>query len=237
MLLELKRVSVNYGKAKAVSDVSLSIEAGSVAAIIGANGAGKSTILIAISALSPLKSGEIWFDGKRIDQMQPFRIVSRGLAHVPEGRRLFPHMSVLKNLMLGAGLRKNKEAVQSDLSQIFKQFPILADRRNQKAGTMSGGEQQMLAIARGLMSRPKLIMLDEPSSGLSPKMVTELVPVIRNIKANGVTVLLVEQNVPLALEVAGQAYALQVGRVVLEGGVEAFRENDDIKRAYLGEMC
>ena len=237
MLLELKRVSVNYGKAKAVSEVSLSIEAGSVAAIIGANGAGKSTILKAISALAPLKSGEIWFDGKRIDQMQPFRIVGRGLAHVPEGRRLFPHMSVLKNLMLGAGLRKNKEAVQSDLSQIFKQFPILADRRNQKAGTMSGGEQQMLAIARGLMSRPKLIMLDEPSLGLSPKMVTELVPVIRNIVANGVTVLLVEQNVPLALEVAGQAYALQVGRVVLEGGVEAFRENDDIKRAYLGEMC
>jgi branched-chain amino acid transport system ATP-binding protein len=234
MLLEVKEITVHYGKAIAVDAVSLEIAEGTAASIIGANGAGKSTILKALSGLLPLSSGEIWFLGKRIDGMEPFRIVKLGLAHIPEGRRLFPYLTVLKNLKLGASLRKDKAGIKMDMDALFEHFPILWKRRSQKAGTMSGGEQQMLAIARGLMAKPKLLLMDEPSLGLAPIMVKELGPVIKNIYKSGVGVLLVEQNVPLALQVAEKAYALQVGKIVLEGDIDEFKGNELIKRAYLG---
>lgn len=234
MLLEVKEITVHYGKAIAVDAVSLEIAEGTAASIIGANGAGKSTILKALSGLLPLSSGEIWFLGKRIDGMEPFRIVKLGLAHIPEGRRLFPYLTVLKNLKLGASLRKDKAGIKKDMDALFEHFPILWKRRSQKAGTMSGGEQQMLAIARGLMAKPKLLLMDEPSLGLAPIMVKELGPVIKNIYKSGVGVLLVEQNVPLALQVAEKAYALQVGKIVLEGDIDEFKGNELIKRAYLG---
>jgi branched-chain amino acid transport system ATP-binding protein len=234
MLLEAKEMTVHYGKAIALDAVSLEIAEGSVASIIGANGAGKSTILKALSGLVPLTSGEIWFLGERIDGIAPFDIVKLGLAHIPEGRRLFPYLTVLSNLKLGASLRNDKNGMKKDMDAIFEHFPILWNRRNQKAGTMSGGEQQMLAIARGLMAKPKLLLMDEPSLGLAPIMVKQLGPVIKNIHKSGVGVLLVEQNVPLALQVALRAYALQVGKIVLEGDIDEFKGNELIKRAYLG---
>lgn len=166
--------------------------------------------------------------------MAPFHIVSLGLAHIPEGRRLFPYLTVLSNLKLGASLRKDKADIKKDMDEAFEHFPILRERRNQKAGTLSGGEQQMLAIARSLMAKPKLLLMDEPSLGLAPKLVNELVPIIRNINERGVSVLLVEQNVPLALQVAERAYALQVGKVILGGDIDEFKGSEIVKRAYLG---
>jgi branched-chain amino acid transport system ATP-binding protein len=234
MLLKVKEITVHYGKAIAVDTVSLEIAEGTVATIIGANGAGKSTILKTLSGLLPLTSGEIWFLGRRIDGKAPFHIVDLGLAHIPEGRRLFPYLTVLSNLKLGASLRNDKTGIKKDMDALFDHFPILWKRRNQKAGTLSGGEQQMLAIARGLMTNPKLLLMDEPSLGLAPIMVNELVPVIKNINERGVGVLLVEQNVPLALQVAERAYALRVGKIVLEGDIDEFKDNEIVKRAYLG---
>lgn len=234
MLLRIKNLTVHYGKAIAVDNISLEIAEKAVVTIIGANGAGKSTILKTMSGLTPLTSGEIWLQDKRIDGMAPFNIVKLGLVHIPEGRMLFPYLTVLSNLKLGASLRKDRAEITKDMDEIFQHFPILRERRNQKAGTLSGGEQQMLAIARGLMAKPKLLMLDEPSLGLAPKMVNELVPVIKNINASGVGVLLVEQNVPLALRVAERAYALQVGKIILEGTVQEFKNSEVVKRAYLG---
>jgi len=233
-LLRVKDITVHYGKAIAVDGVSLEVAQGTVGTIIGANGAGKSTILKALSGLIPLTSGEIWFLDKEIDGMAPFHIVNLGLVHIPEGRRLFPYLSALSNLKLGASLRKDKAGIKKDMDEVFEHFPILYERRNQKAGTLSGGEQQMLAIARSLMAKPKLLLMDEPSLGLAPKMVNELVPVIRNINESGVGVLLVEQNVPLALQVAERAYALQVGKIVLEGDIDEFKGSEVVKRAYLG---
>jgi branched-chain amino acid transport system ATP-binding protein len=234
MLLSVKNITVHYGKAIAADSVSLEVAEGAVVSIIGANGAGKSTILKALSGLIPLTSGKIWFLGRRIDGMAPFHIVSLGLAHIPEGRRLFPYLTVLSNLKLGASLRKDKADIKKDMDEAFEHFPILRERRNQKAGTLSGGEQQMLAIARSLMAKPKLLLMDEPSLGLAPKLVNELVPIIRNINERGVGVLLVEQNVPLALQVAERAYALQVGKVILGGDIDEFKGSEIVKRAYLG---
>jgi branched-chain amino acid transport system ATP-binding protein len=234
MLLRVKNLTVHYGKATAVDSVSLEVAEGTVVTIVGANGAGKSTILKALSGLIPLTSGEIWFLDRRIDGMAPFHIVNLGLVHIPEGRRLFPYLTVLNNLKLGASLRKDKAGIKKDMDEVFEYFPILGERRNQKAGTLSGGEQQMLAIARSLMAKPKLLLMDEPSLGLAPIMVNELVPVIRNINERGVGVLLVEQNVPLALQVAERAYALQVGKVILEGNIDEFKGSEIVKRAYLG---
>ena len=231
----MKGMTVHYGKAIALDDVSLEVAEGAVVTIIGANGAGKSTILKALSGLVPLTSGEVWFLGRRIDGMAIHEIVKCGLVHIPEGRRLFPQLSVLSNLKLGAFLRKDRAGIHKDMDEVFEHFPRLWERRNQKAGTMSGGEQQMLAIARGLMAKPKLLLMDEPSLGLAPIMVNELVPVIKNINQRGVGVLLVEQNVPLALQVADRGYALQVGRIVLEGDINKFRASEVVKRAYLGE--
>jgi len=234
MLLEIRNLTVHYGKSMAIQDVSLGVVEGAVVSIIGANGAGKSTILRALSGLVPSSSGEVWFMGHRIDGKETTEIVRLGISLVPEGRQLFPYLSVLSNLRLGASLRKDKDEINQSLEEVYKLFPRLQERRNQKAGTLSGGEQQMLAIGRGLMARPKLLCMDEPSLGLAPILVEQLGEVIRDINKRGASVLLVEQNVHLALGVASRAYALQVGRVVLEGDIETMKSSDIVKRAYLG---
>jgi branched-chain amino acid transport system ATP-binding protein len=235
MLLELKNITVHYGKSLAVEDISLEVAEGSVVSIIGANGAGKSTILRTISGLVPLTSGEIWFSGQRIDGLSTTDIVKLGIVQIPEGRWLFPYLSVLVNLQLGASLRKDRDGIHQDLEEVYKLFPRLQERRNQKAGTLSGGEQQMLAIGRGLMARPRLLLMDEPSLGLAPIVIEELGEVIKNINQAGVSVLLVEQNVPLALGIATMGYALQTGRVVLGGAIDKLRSSETVKKAYLGE--
>lgn len=236
MLLEVKNITVHYGKSIALDDVSLEVAEGSVVSIIGANGVGKSTILKALSGLVPLTSGEIWFQNSRIDKIKTTEIVKLGIVHIPEGRRLFPYLSVLNNLKLGASLRKDRAGINKDIEKAFERFPRLKERRHQHAGTLSGGEQQMLAIARGLMAKPKLLLMDEPSLGLAPLMVDRLGEVIQDINQGGVSVLLVEQNVPLALGVANRGYAIQTGRVVMEGDINEFRSSETVKKAYLGEV-
>jgi branched-chain amino acid transport system ATP-binding protein len=235
MELRVKDLSVYYGKAIALERVSLEVVPGEAVTIIGANGAGKSTLLKVLSGLWPSTSGEVYFGEKRIERMGPYDIVSLGLVHIPEGRRLFPYLNVLENLKLGASLRKDKEGIKRDLEGVFTHFPILRNRRKQKAGSLSGGEQMMLAIGRGLMAKPRLLLMDEPSLGLAPVMVAELVSVVQTINKTGVSILLVEQNVFLALQVAHRGYVLEVGRVILEGNMEQFRDNELVKRAYLGE--
>ena len=234
MLLKIEHITVHYGKAIALDDVSLEVAEGTIVSIIGANGAGKSTILRAVSGLVPLTSGEVRFSDERIDGMGTHDIVKLGIVQIPEGRQLFPFLTVLNNLKLGASLRKDKAGINNDMDGVFKLFPVLRERLNQKAGTLSGGEQQMLAIARGLMASPKLLLMDEPSVGLAPIVVDELGQVIKDINQRGVSVLLVEQNVRLALGVASRGYALQVGRVVLESDIDAMKSSDIVKRAYLG---
>jgi branched-chain amino acid transport system ATP-binding protein len=234
MLLKISNLTVHYGKAVALENVSMEMDEGSVVTLVGANGAGKTTLLRTMSGLIPATRGEIWFKGTKINNLQAPRIVGLGLVHIPQGRRLFPYLTVLSNLNLGASLRKDMVAVKRDLDNVFEHFPRLFERRNQKAGTLSGGEQQMVAIGRGLMADPKLLLMDEPSLGLAPLMVAELVPVIKYINARGISVLLVEQNVSLALGVASKGYALQVGRIVLEGDIEKFKTSEVIKTAYLG---
>lgn len=234
MLLSLKDVSVHYGTAEAIRDVTIEVAEESVVSIIGANGAGKSTILKAISGLVPLTSGGIWLRDKRIDGMATHDIVSLGIAYVLEGRRLFPYMSVLANLRLGAYLRKDKISIDRDLDEMFKRFPVLWDRRKQQAGTLSGGEQQMLAIARALMARPKLLLLDEPSLGLAPLVIEELANVIKVINETGISVLLVEQNAGLVTQVSERGYVLEVGKVILEGNMEELITNDLVRKAFLG---
>jgi branched-chain amino acid transport system ATP-binding protein len=234
MLLRLKDVTLRYETAEAVKGVSLEVEEGAVVGIIGANGAGKSTILKAISGLVPCTEGEIYFRDKRIDGLAPHQIVSLGVVHVPEARRLFPHMTVSANLRLGAYLRKDKGAIRSDLEGIFKVFPRLKERLNQRAGTLSGGEQEMLAISRGLMSRPKLLLLDEPSLGLSPIIIEELTNIIKEINERGISVLLVEQNAGLVTEVTKRGYVLEVGKIVLEGNITELMENKSVQRAFIG---
>ena len=234
MSLKVKHVTVHYGKSMALDNVSLEVAERSVVSIIGANGAGKSTILRALSGLTPLTSGEIWFLNGRIDGMATTEIVRLGIVHIPEGRKLFPYLTVLINLKLGASLRKDKAGINKDMDEVFERFPILWERRSQQAGTLSGGEQQMLAIGRGLMAKPKLLLMDEPSLGLAPVVIDELAGVIKDINQRGVSVLLVEQNIPLALRVANRGYALQVGRVVLEGDIDEFKSTEAVRRAYLG---
>jgi branched-chain amino acid transport system ATP-binding protein len=234
MLLRVSNLTVHYGKAVALENVSMEVAEGSVVTLVGANGAGKTTLLRAMSGLIPATSGEIWFRDRKINGLQAPKIVEMGLVHIPQGRRLFPYLTVLSNLQLGASLRNDKVAVKQDLDNVFQHFPRLFERRNQKAGTLSGGEQQMVAIGRGLMAAPKLLLMDEPSLGLAPLMVAELVPVIKYINERGISVLLVEQNVSLALGVASQGYALQVGRIVLEGDIEKFKTSEVVKTAYLG---
>ena len=234
MLLDLKDVRIHYGKAEAIKGVTIEVAEGSVVGIIGANGAGKSTILKAVSGSIPITEGDIWFMGRRIDRMATHNIVKLGVVHIPEGRRLFPYMSVLANLQIGAYLRKDKSSVKKDLDQIFEHLPILWERRHQQAATLSGGEQQMLAIGRGLMARPSLLLMDEPSLGLAPLVVQELATIISNINKSGISILLVEQNAGLVTQVADTGYVLEVGNVVLEGNMKEIMTNEIVRSAFLG---
>jgi len=234
MLLKLSNVTVHYGTAEAIKDITILIDQGAVVSVIGANGAGKTTILKAISGLVPLYSGEIEFLGNEIKGMPINRIVGLGIAHVPEGRKLFPYMSVLANMRLGAFLRKDKAGVLTDLERVFTLFPRLEERRNQKAGSLSGGEQQMLAIGRALMTKPKLLMMDEPSLGLAPLVIDQLADTILGINQSGISVLLVEQNAGLVTKVSQKCYVIEVGKVVLEGDVKELMANDSVRRAFLG---
>jgi branched-chain amino acid transport system ATP-binding protein len=234
MLLSVNNISVHYGKAEAIKGVSIEIAEGSIVGIIGANGAGKSTIIKAISGSVPIASGEIYFSGKRIDKMPTHRIVGMGLVHIPESRHIFPYMSVMSNLKIGAFLRKNKAEINKDLEAIFERFPRLKERRNQMASTLSGGEQQMLAIGRGLMCKPKLLVLDEPSLGLAPLMIKELTNIVREINQSGISVLLVEQNAGMVTRVTERGYVLEVGKVVLEGNMKDIMSNEVVRSAFLG---
>jgi len=234
MLLEIRKVSVNYGKVSAIRDISMGVPDGGIVTIIGGNGAGKTTTLRAISGLEPLKSGEIHFDGERIDGLPAHRIVARGIAHVPEGRRVFPDLTVEENLRTGAFLRRDQAAIEADLEQTFDRFPRLRERRVQLARTMSGGEQQMLAIGRALMTRPRLLLMDEPSMGLAPIVVEEIARIIAEISAQGVPVVLVEQNAELALDLADYAYVLETGDLALEGPANELHDNEHVRAAYLG---
>ena len=234
MLLEIRNVSVNYGKVSAIRDISMMVPDGGIVTIIGGNGAGKTTMLRAISGLEPLRSGEIHFDGERIDHLPAHRIVARGIAHVPEGRRVFPDLTVEENLRTGAFLRRDQAAIEADLEQTFERFPRLRERRVQLARTMSGGEQQMLAIGRALMTKPRLLLMDEPSMGLAPILVEEIARIIQEISAQGVPVVLVEQNAELALDLADYAYVLETGDLALEGPANELHDNEHVRAAYLG---
>jgi len=234
MLLEVCDATVHYHKVAALRGVSLDVPDGSVVTIIGANGAGKSTLLRAISGLESLSAGEIRFGGERIDGTLPEKVVALGIAQVPEGRRVFPDLTVQENLSTGAYLRRDREQVARDLDGVFEHFPRLRERRRQWAKTLSGGEQQMLAIGRALMSNPRLLLLDEPTIGLSPVLVQEMARIIKEIHARGVPVVLVEQNAELALRLADYAYVLEIGSVALHGPASDLHENDHVRRAYLG---
>jgi len=234
MLLEVANAAVNFGRVSAIRDISINVAEGAVVTIIGGNGAGKTTTLRAISGLARLASGEIRLDGQRIDNLPADRIVAKGIAHVPEGRRIFPDLTVEENLRTGAFLRRDKAAVNADLDRIFARFPRLKERRTQRARTMSGGEQQMLAIGRALMSDPRILLMDEPSMGLAPVVVEEIAVIIEEISAQGMTVVLVEQNAELALELADYAYVLETGNLALEGPAKELHDNDHIRAAYLG---
>jgi branched-chain amino acid transport system ATP-binding protein len=234
MLLKLDNVSVRYGSAVALTDIKLAQEEGSVVSVIGANGAGKSTLLKAISGLVPLYSGETQFQGQKINGMAVDKIISLGIGYVPEGRKLFPFMSVLSNLKLGAYLLKDKHETQARLESIFKLFPRLKERLGQQAGSLSGGEQQMLAVGRALMGKPKLLIMDEPSLGLAPIVIDLLAETINNINKDGISVLLVEQNAGLVTKVAQKCYVIEVGRVVLEGNIKELMSDNSVRRAFLG---
>ena len=234
MLLEVRNLHVHYQKVAALKGISLKVPSGGIVTIIGANGAGKSTTLRAISGLTKPSSGEIHFNDERIDNLPPEKIVARGIAHVPEGRRIFPDLSVEENLRIGAFLRTDKGKIESDIDGIFQRFPRLKERRTQWARTLSGGEQQMVAIGRALMSGPKLLLLDEPSMGLSPVLVQEMARIVADIAETGVPVVLVEQNAGLALRLASYAYVLEIGTVAIEGKAADLKANDHVRRAYLG---
>jgi branched-chain amino acid transport system ATP-binding protein len=234
MLLRVDGIEVGYGDLTAVGDVSLEVREGETVAVIGANGAGKTTTLRAVSGLLPLRRGRIEFDGHRLDGLTPAEIVARGIAHVPEGRQLFPTMTVLENLELGARTPGARARRAETLARVFDLFPRLRERREQSAGTLSGGEQQMCAIGRALMAKPRLLMLDEPTLGLAPLLVRQIFDTVRTINADGVTVLLVEQNVRQALTLAHRACVLESGRLVLDGPARELLGDERLKRAYLG---
>jgi branched-chain amino acid transport system ATP-binding protein len=234
MLLEIENVHVHYHKVAALKGIDMTVPERGIVTIIGANGAGKSTTLRAISGLERISEGEIRFAGERIDRLAPEQIVARGIAHVPEGRRVFPDLTVEENLLTGSFLRSNKSEIAADLDEVYHRFPRLKERRKKSARTLSGGEQQMLAIGRALMSRPKMLVLDEPSMGLSPVMVQEVARIIRDIVDRGVPVMLVEQNAELALRLARFAYVLETGTIALQGPAHELHDNEHVKRAYLG---
>jgi branched-chain amino acid transport system ATP-binding protein len=235
LLLEVKDMTVHYYKVSAVRNISITVEDGEIVALIGSNGAGKTTTLRAISGLKHPSTGEILFQGQRIDKLPPHKINALGIAMVPEGRRVFPQMTVLENLLMGAFLRKDKDEIQKDLEEVvFRHFPRLKERKKQAAGTLSGGEQQMLAMGRALMSAPKLLLLDEPSLGLSPIMCMEIGKIIRDIHNEGKTVILVEQNARLALALSQHAYVIETGNIALSGPAKELSNNDNVRKAYLG---
>lgn len=234
-MLEIKNLEVYYGVIQAIKDISFDVNQGEVIALIGANGAGKTTTLQTITGMQQPKAGEILFEGCNITKIPGHKIVCMGMAHVPEGRRVFAQLSVYENLKMGAYTRKNKQEIADSLERVYQSFPRLKERRNQMAGTLSGGEQQMLAMGRALMSKPKIILMDEPSMGLSPIMVEEIFKIIREISAGGTTVLLVEQNAKKALAIANRAYVLETGTIVLSGDAGELMKDDSIKKAYLGE--
>lgn len=234
-MLEVKDLEVSYGKIVAVKGISFTVDEGQVVTLIGTNGAGKTTTLRTISGLLRPSAGSISFLGKRIDAVPAHEIVMMGLAQSPEGRRIFPRQSVEENLMLGAFSRRDRAGIAEDLQEVYDLFPILAERRKQSAGTFSGGEQQMLAMGRAMMSRPKLLMLDEPSMGLSPLMMSKIMSTVRTLQKRGTTILLVEQNAQAALKLADHGYVLEVGSIVLDGPGRELLTNDAVKKAYLGE--
>ncbi|TJX15701.1 ABC transporter ATP-binding protein [Tissierella creatinini] len=232
-MLELKNLNVYYGAIHALKSLNVNIDKGEIVTLIGANGAGKSTTLKTISGLLKPRTGEVIFDGKSIYNLSAPEIVKKGIVHVPEGRRIFSTMSVLENLEMGAFTKNNKTEIAEDIEKAYTYFPILKERREQLAGTLSGGEQQMLAIARGLMSRPKLILLDEPSMGLAPIIVNEIFNIIKTINKSGTTVLLVEQNANMALKIADRAYIIRTGEIELEGKAKDLLKDESVRKAYL----
>ncbi|SHE98078.1 amino acid/amide ABC transporter ATP-binding protein 2, HAAT family [Caldanaerobius fijiensis DSM 17918] len=234
MMLELKDLHVYYGAIHALQGISLKVEEGEIVTLIGANGAGKSTTLNTISGLNRVQNGSIIFNGKDITRMSPPDIVKLGICQVPEGRRIFPNMTVLENLELGAYLRSDKEGIKKDLEDVYRRFPRLLERKGQLAGTLSGGEQQMLAIGRALMSRPRLLLMDEPSMGLAPIIVKDIFNIIKEINQSGTTILLVEQNARMALSIAHRGYVLETGRITLEGPAKELADNPQVQKAYLG---
>lgn len=234
-MLEIQDLEVYYGAINAIKGISFNVEQGEVIALIGANGAGKTTILHTITGLVAAKHGSIRFNGKELTKTPAHKIVSMGMAHVPEGRRVFAQLSVYENLMLGAYTRKDKAEINESIERVYERFPRLKERRSQSAGTLSGGEQQMLAMGRALMSKPSIILMDEPSMGLSPLYVSEIFDIIQEINKSGTTVLLVEQNAKKALSIANRAYVLETGNIALSGDAHKLMDNEQVKKAYLGE--
>jgi len=234
-LLEVKDLEVNYGVIRAIRGISFEVNEGEIIALIGANGAGKTTTLHTVTGLLPAKAGQIFYDGQDITKMPGHKLVPMGIAHVPEGRRVFAQLTVYQNLKLGAFTRNDKQEFEETLKMVYSRFPRLEERKNQPAGTLSGGEQQMLAMGRALMSHPKLIVMDEPSMGLSPIYVNEIFDIIQKINADGTTVLLVEQNAKKALSIADRAYVLETGTIALSGDAKELMNNDRVKKAYLSE--
>ena len=234
-MLEIRDLEVFYGMIQAIKGVSFEVNEGEVIALIGANGAGKTTILHTITGLLTPKKGQVIFEGQDITKVPAHKIVSLGMAHVPEGRRVFSHLSVYQNLKMGAYTRKDKDEIEKTLETVYKRFPRLEERKNQIAGTLSGGEQQMLAMGRALMSHPRIILMDEPSMGLSPILVNEIFDIIQSVSASGTTVLLVEQNAKKALSIADRAYVLETGNIVMSGDAKELMNDYSIKKAYLGE--
>ena len=234
-ILEVKDLEVYYGVIQAIKGISFEVNQGEIIALIGANGAGKTTTLQTITGLIPPKAGHIMYNGKDITKLPGHKLVSMGVAHVPEGRRVFSQLTVLQNLKLGAYTRSDKNEIEENLKMVYSRFPRLEERKNQLAGTLSGGEQQMLAMGRALMSQPKLIVMDEPSMGLSPIYVNEIFDIIQKINKDGVTVLLVEQNAKKALSIADRAYVLETGNIVLSGDADKLMNDDSVKKAYLSE--
>ncbi len=233
-MLEIKNLNVHYGVIHALKEISLTVNDGEIVTLIGANGAGKTTTLRTISGLNKPTSGEILLEGKAITYLSAPQRVELGISQVPEGRRIFPEMTVLENLELGAFLRKDKHNIKQDLENIYQRFPILSDRKRQTAGTLSGGEQQMLAMGRALMSKPRILLLDEPSMGLAPLLVREIFAIIKDINSTGTTILLVEQNASMALSIAHRAYVLETGSIVMSGTGEELVKSNEIQKAYLG---
>ena len=234
-MLEIKDLQVYYGVIQAIKGIDFHVDEGEVIALIGANGAGKTTILHTITGLIPSSVGSVMFEGNDITKLPGHKIVYLGMAHVPEGRRVFSQLTVLQNLKMGAFTRKDKDEINETIQMVYKKFPRLEERKNQIAGTLSGGEQQMLAMGRALMSHPKIILMDEPSMGLSPIYVEEIFNIIKEISENGTTVLLVEQNAKKALSIADRAYVLETGQIVLEGDAKVLMNDESVKKAYLGE--